>query len=94
MVGELNLAIADQNATVEFAGDEISLYFPDYKTAREMMRHPMPSLKLLGRLLSWSELRLKARVGERKPFELIPDPSWIVRLLSPAIREIILASKS
>ena len=93
MVGGMDLETAGQNLTVKFLGEEILLCFGDLKAAREIIGQPMPSLRLIGKLLSFSELRLKAKVGERKPIELFPEPSWVVRLLSPAIREMVQASK-
>ena len=92
MVGELDVAIAGQKATVHFLNDHVLLSFSDYKTAREIMKTPMPDLTLAGRLLSFSEIGLRTRIGRRKPFELFPQPSWIVRLLSPAVRGIFAAS--
>jgi hypothetical protein len=89
MVGELDVAIADQKATIEFLGDHVLFRFADYKTARAVVGQPMPSLKPVGRLLSWSEIGLKAKIGNRKAIELYPSPSWIVRWLSPSIREMV-----
>lgn len=89
MVGELNVAIADHKATIEFLSEQILFRFSDYKTARAIVIRPLPSLRPIGKLLSFSEIVLKAQVGKRKPIELFPQPSWIVRWLSPAIREMV-----
>ncbi len=89
MVGELDVAIADHKATIEFLSEQILFRFPDYKTALAIVNRPLPSLRALGKLLSFSEIALKAQVGKRRSFELFPQPSWIVRWLSPAIREMV-----
>jgi hypothetical protein len=93
MVGELDVAIADQNATIEFLGDQILFHFQDYATARAVTTRPLPSLSLVGNLLSFGELRLRAQIGKRKPIELFPQASWIVRMLSPAIREMVKSAR-
>jgi hypothetical protein len=93
MVGELELAIADQTATIEFVSDHVLVRFADYKTARTMVSKPMPSLNLVGQLLGFSNIGLKAQVGSRKPIELFPQPSWLVRWLSPTIREMVYAAE-
>ncbi len=89
MVGELDVAIADQKATIEFLSDHALFRFADYKTARTVVGQPMPSLGPIAKLLQWSEIGLKAQIGKRKPIELFPQPSWMVRWLSPAVREMI-----
>lgn len=89
MVGELAVAIADQHATIEFLGDHILFRFDDYRTARAIVSQPLPSLGPIGRLMSWSDTGLKAQIGKRKPIELFPRPSWIVRWLSSAVREML-----
>ncbi len=94
MVGELDVAIADQNATIKFLGDQIVFHFQDYATARALKNRPFPSLSLVGKLLSFGELRLLAQVGKRKPIELFPQASWIVKLLSPAIRKMSGSTRS
>ncbi len=93
MVGELDVAIADQNATIEFLRDHVLFRFADYRTARAVLGQPMPSLEPIGKMLSWSKIGLKSQVGKRKPIELFPEPSWIVRWLSPAVREMVGATE-
>ena len=94
MVGELHVAIADQTATIEFLRDRILFHFADYATARVIVKRPLPSLAPLARLLSLSAIGLQAQIGNRKPIELFPRPSWIVRLLSPAVREMVIAARN
>jgi hypothetical protein len=94
MVGVLDVTIAGHKVKIEFLGDYILFQFADYSTARSIMNQPTPSLKPIGKLLSFSQIGLKARVGRRKPIELFPQPSWIVRWLSPSIREMIGAVSS
>lgn len=89
MVGELDVAIAGHRATIVFLSEQILFRFVDYKTARAIVNRPLPSLRPLGKLLSFSEIELKAQVGNRKPIELFPQPNWIVRWLSPTIRQLV-----
>ena len=94
MVGELDVAIAGHKATVQFSNNRILMCISDYKTARRIMKTPMPDLSLAGRLLSFSQIELLTRIGSRNPFELFPQPSWIVRLLSPTVRGMSKASRN
>ncbi|MFT5299694.1 MAG: hypothetical protein ACI87E_002258 [Mariniblastus sp.] len=87
MVGELDVTIADQNATIEFLGNQILFRFQDYATAWSISNRPLPSPSIVGKLLSFGELKLRAQIGKRKPIDLFPQAGWIVRMLSPAIRE-------
>ncbi|QEG21045.1 hypothetical protein [Mariniblastus fucicola] len=86
MVGELDVAIADQRTTFEFLGEEILIRFRDYRSALAFARMPIPNSVPAGRLLAFGELRLKAQVGQRTPIDLFPHPNWLVRWLSPTIR--------
>ena len=94
MVGERDVAIAGQTATIEFLQDRILFHFADYATARAIVNRPLLSLARIGGLLSFCEIGLQAKVGKRKPVELFPQPRWIVRLLSPAIREMVSAARN
>lgn len=94
MVGKLDVAIAGQTAKFEFLRDRIRFHFADYATARAIVNRSLPSLAPIGRLLSFCEIGLQARIGNRKPIELFPRASWIVRLLSPAVSEMVIASRN
>lgn len=87
MVGELDVAIADQKATVVFQNDQIVFCFSDFKTVRRFVNRPLPNLRPVGKLLAFTEIALKLQVGKRKPIALFPRPNWVVRWLSRAIRE-------
>ncbi len=89
MAGELHVASAGQNATIEFHRDTILVRFPSYFAARKMVSNPIPHLDRFGKLLKFGEVSLRAQVGKRQPFELFPAPSWIVKLLSPSIRAMV-----
>ena len=89
MVGEIEVVTADQHATIEFLSDHILFRFPDLKSARVITGQPMPNLKVAGKLLAFSEIVLEAQIGNRKPVELFPKPSWLVKTLSPAIRNML-----
>ena len=93
MVGELDVAIADRKMTIEFLGDQIMLCFPDYASARAVMGQPLPSLSPVGKLLSFSQIGLRAKVGKRHAIELFLRPSWFTKLLSPAVREMLEVAK-
>ena len=94
MVGELDVAIAGQEATILFLKDHVVLRFADYRSALAIVNHAMPSPEPIGKLLSFSEIGLRAQVGIRQPIELFPQPSLIVRWLSPAVREMVHAANN
>jgi hypothetical protein len=89
MAGEIDVAIAGHVAKLMFFGDRIVLRFADYRSAVALMRIPTPDLKILGKLLAFSNIGLMAHVGNRKPREIFPNPSRITRWLSPKVRAII-----
>ena len=89
MVGELDVAIAGHRATIEFLGEQILFRFPNYRSARAIATHPIPSDRALARLFVSNEIVLRAQVGQREPFELFPRPYWFVRWFSPAIRRMM-----
>lgn len=89
MVGELDVAIAGQEATIHFLNDQVLLRFADYRSALAIVNQAMPNPKLVGKLLSFIEIGLRAQVGKRRPIELFPQPSLIVRWFSPAVREMV-----
>ena len=89
MVGEIEVATAGQHATIVFLSDYILFRFPSLKSARVITGQPLPNLAVAGKLLALSEIALKAQIGDRKPVELFPKPSWLVRILSPAIRSML-----
>ena len=89
MVGEIDVAIADQKATIEFLSDHVLFRFSDFRTARSIMSNPMPNLRQIGKLLSFGQIDLKAQIGSRKVIELYPRPNWVVKWFSPAIRSML-----
>ena len=92
MVGELDVAIADQEATILFLNDRVIFRFASYTSALGMVNHAVPNPTSIGKLLSFSEISLSAQVGKRRPIELFPNPSIIVRWLSPPVREMVQAA--
>lgn len=86
MVGELNVAIAGQPATLEFAGDLIRLHLKDYQSAWRVHRTPFPDVSGWGRWLAKSGFQLQLRIGRSKSLELFPNPHWALRLSSPVAR--------
>ncbi len=93
MAGELAVAIAGQEATVLFLNDQIVLRVSDFRSALAIVNRAMPNPEPIGKLLLFSQIGLKAQVGQRRSFELFPQPSVIVRLLSPLIRKMVRAVK-
>lgn len=88
MAGELGLAVAGRTARLNFLSDHIVLQIADYRSAAAIMRVPTPDLGPLGKLLNFSEMRILAQVGKRKPMEIYPNPARFARWLSPKIREL------
>ena len=89
MVGDLDIVVADRKMNIEFLSDHVLFRFADYSSAREIMRQPLPSLKLIGKLLQFSQIGLHAKIGNRSQIELFPKPNLLVRWLSPAVREML-----
>jgi hypothetical protein len=89
MAGELDVTVAGHPMTIEFLGDSILLRFSDFVSSRSVMSQPLPSLRPIGQVLSTSEIVLRAKVGRWKPIELFPRSSWLIRWLSPAVREML-----
>ncbi len=89
MVGELDVAIADQTATISLTNEKIVFHISDFKTARALLKTRVPDWSLGGRLLRKLGAVVYVQIGQRKPVEIFPRPGWVVRLLSPAIRGLI-----
>merc|ERR1712188_9439 len=88
MAGELDVTIVGHAARLIFQSDHITLRCADVRTAFAIARAPTPNLGPLGKLLTFSELRVLASVGNTKPFEIFPNPSRVIRWLSPRVREL------
>lgn len=88
MAGELELAVVGRTARLNFLSDHIVLHIADYRSAAAIMRVPTPDLGPLGKLLNFSEMKILAQVGKRKPMEIFPNPGRIARWLSPKVREL------
>lgn len=82
-------AFTGHQATIDFLSDSVVLRFPNFRAAAAMASVPESKLLTLGGILSWSELRLMAQIGQRHPFEVYPRPGWIVRLISPSVRRML-----
>jgi len=93
MVGELDVAFAGQTAKIKFLRDQILLHFADFAKARVFANSPLPALAPIARVLAFSDIGLKAQIGNGKSHELFPRPSWLVRLLSPSVRQLVNASR-
>lgn len=89
MVGELTLATTNQSIKIELSGETIRLILADFSTAWGVSKQPLMNVSTLRQLLSSAGLTLQLQVGGRKPIELFPKPSWILRLLSPLVRELV-----
>ncbi len=89
MVGELDVAIAGHQATIEFLSEQILFRFPNYRSARAISIRPLPSYRPLTQLLLSNEIVVRAQIGRREPFEIFPRPNWFVRWFSPAIRRMM-----
>lgn len=94
MVGELDIAIADQSATILCLSDHVVLRVADYRSALTIVNHAMPGAGQIGKLLSFNEIGLSAQLGKWQPIELFPQPSLIVRWLIPAVRELVHAENN
>lgn len=89
MAGEIDVTIVGHVAKLMFQGDRIALCCADLRTALAILKVPTPNMKLLGKLLLFSEISLFAQVGKRKPLEIFPKPGRVARWLSPQIRDMM-----
>jgi hypothetical protein len=87
MVGELDVSIADQPLTIEFLGDTILFKMKSLRSAAAVARIPSPDLKPLGKLLAFGQMKVAAKVGDRRPIELFPQPGWLVKIIAPRFRD-------
>lgn len=88
MAGELEIAVVGRTARLNFLSDHIVLQIADYRSAAAIIRVPTPDLGPLGKLLNFSEMKILAQVGKRKPIDIFPKPARIARWLSPKVREL------
>lgn len=94
MVGELDVSVADQETKVLFMEDHIIFRFTNYRSAWSTVNQAVLCTGFIGKFLSFSKIGLMAQFGKRHPIELFPQPGWILRWLSPAVRKMILAAKN
>ena len=91
MVGELDVVIAGQKATILFLRDHVVLRFAGYRSALAVASRLIPRPKQIGKLLALSEIGLGVQIGKRRQIELYPQPGLLVRWLTPAVREMVQA---
>ncbi|MFK7768440.1 MAG: hypothetical protein AB8B55_14560 [Mariniblastus sp.] len=87
MAGEVDVASAGHNLTIEFVGGVVRFVFPTYRAALAMAGRPVSISPNFGKVLSFGEISVEAQVG-RRTFELFPNSSWVMRLISPTIRSL------
>lgn len=89
MVGEIDVAIADQTATFLFRGNSILIQFANLGSAMASRNIAVAGPKLVAQLLSFSGVELKLRIGRLLPtVELFPRPNFLTRWLSPSVRQL------
>jgi hypothetical protein len=89
MAGELDVAIAGQRATILFLNDDVVFRFANFFSARQISKQSVPNPGSIGRFLDAGGISLKGQIGSGKPFELFPRPSFIIRWLSPTLRNLL-----
>jgi hypothetical protein len=88
MVGEINVAIADQDFKVKFLGKDILLCFPNYRSAGKLAASAGLGMSFSCKLLEISQGSLFAKIGS-KAFELWPKPSWLIRCFFPGFGKMV-----
>lgn len=78
---------------MEFAGDTLLFKFESLSAARFVSSKIKADAEFSGRLFHRFGLNLFASIGNRTPVELFPDPSLLVRLLSPQVRKMAAVRK-
>ena len=91
LVGSIDATCADQTVVIDFERDRVLLRIPNFRMAGKVQQVLLPYPKVLGRVIRFSEQSVFAKVGSRKEFEIFPEPSWIIRVLSPQLRKIVKA---
>jgi hypothetical protein len=91
LAGSLLVAVSGHSAEIDLAGNRILLRFSDIRSARSFQKRGLFDPKALGRGLSRGGLTLSARISQGRTIELFPNPGWMVRLLSPAVRRMMKA---
>lgn len=86
MVGSVDAVSSGHSVKVDFLENQILLRFPDYRTASKLQKKmSLEKLAAASRALNLLNQRVLAKIGRRREIEIFPQPSWIVRILSPAI---------
>lgn len=92
MAGHLDVVVGGRKGMLWFREDHVVLQVADYRSALGLLKLAMPVLDPVGKLLSFSQIGLRVAAGQRRPVELFPRPSWVVRRLVPAVRRLSAAS--
>ena len=88
LVGSIDATCSGHQLIIDFVRDRIVLRFPDYDSVSVLRKSPLPYTDGLARALRFSDQQVFAKVGKFKELELFPQPSLIVRLLSPRLRRL------
>lgn len=89
LVGKLNVSIAGHAATVDFSEEHGIAMRLNEKSSALSLRKLMPSIPQwmvsVGVELG---IPVSLQLGNWKPVELLPQPSWVVRLLYPQLKAV------
>jgi hypothetical protein len=87
MVGSLEATSSGHKTNVKFLENKILFHFPklgDVSRLQQIL--PAGNVSIIPGALRALDQSVFVKIGGRKPFEVFPQPSWIVRLLSPSLR--------
>lgn len=94
MVGSVDAASSGHQVVIDFREDRMVFRFPDYRTANKLQSDiPLPQVQGTAKVLAGLNQSVYAKIGKRREIQIFPQPSWIVRLLSPAVRKFADAAK-
>lgn len=85
MTGRLQGTLFGRPVELKAAGDELLLELADLKSAWRLRRSLRYSMLPLLRVLRFYGVSLRVRTGSRLTVEVLPRPSFALRVLVPAL---------
>lgn len=85
----MDLTCADHACKIDCRKEEVKIAFPSLREMRFFGRSNAIHLRHVKNLLKRNPITLRVSIGNRKPFEVYPAPSWLIRLLSPQVRQLL-----
>lgn len=88
LAGELDWEVAGRSSTVTCKGQSIVFSVAQVQDLRRLSRGIIPEVSLLGEMFERSGLKICVQTGWWRPIELFPNPSWLVKIMVPKLRQL------